>query len=175
MHLAAIKSVLHALEALDLLSGQGGQILLGTQRAEHTENGFKPESFVHPLKQKAAPILPCNFALQRETHKSNRQCSKLKGSHFSDYSVNRINSNPKTPPPVPGGIGPAELALEAAPALLWEPAGELAAASCPLPFPGSPHRAAGTAPAHGAWHISCHQHCRARPGMARGGRSYPGC
>lgn len=96
MHLAAIKSVLHALEALDLLSGQGGQILLGTQRAEHTENGFKPESFVHPQKQKAAHILPCNFALQRETHKSNRQCYKLKWSHLGDYSVKRINSNPKT-------------------------------------------------------------------------------
>jgi len=32
MHLAAIKSVLHALETIDLLSGQGGQTLLGTQR-----------------------------------------------------------------------------------------------------------------------------------------------
>lgn len=29
MHLAAIKLVLHALATIDLLSGQGGQILLG--------------------------------------------------------------------------------------------------------------------------------------------------
>lgn len=52
MHLAAIKSVLHALETIDLLSGQGGQILLGTQRTEHMERSFKTESFVHPRNGK---------------------------------------------------------------------------------------------------------------------------
>lgn len=40
MHLAAIKSVLHALETIDLLSGQGGQILQGTQSAEQMEKEF---------------------------------------------------------------------------------------------------------------------------------------
>lgn len=82
MHLAAIKSVLHALETIDLLSGQGGQILLGTQRAEHMERSFKSESVVHPQKWKAVHILPCNFTLQNNTHKSNRQCYRLKWSIF---------------------------------------------------------------------------------------------
>lgn len=40
MHFAAIKSVLHALETVDLLSGQGGQILQGTWRAEQMEKKF---------------------------------------------------------------------------------------------------------------------------------------
>lgn len=87
MHLAAIKSVLHALETIDLLSGQGGQILLGTWRAEHMERSFKSESFVHSQKCKAVRILPCNFTLQNKTHKSNRQCYSLKWSHFDDHSV----------------------------------------------------------------------------------------
>lgn len=57
MHLAAIKSVLHALETADLLSGQGGQILQGTQRAEQMERSFKSESFVHSQKWRAVHIL----------------------------------------------------------------------------------------------------------------------
>lgn len=102
MHLAAIKSVLHALEAIDLLSGQGGQILLGTQRAEHMERSFKPESFVHPQEQKAAHILLFNFTLQRKTHKSNGQCYRLKQNRFGDHSVKRINNNPETHSPSQG-------------------------------------------------------------------------
>lgn len=71
MHLAAIKSVLHALENLDLLSGQGGQILQGTQRAEQMERSFKSGTFVHPQKWRAAHILPGNFALQNKMQRSN--------------------------------------------------------------------------------------------------------
>lgn len=71
MHLAAIKPVLHALETVDLLSGQGGQILQGTQRTEQMETSFKSESFVHPQKWRAVHILPCNFTLQSKMHKSN--------------------------------------------------------------------------------------------------------
>lgn len=96
MHLAAIKSVLHALESIDLVSGQGGQILLGTQKAEHMERSFKSESFVHPQEQKAAHILLCNFTLQRKMHKSNGQCYRLKQNRFGDQSVKRINNNPET-------------------------------------------------------------------------------
>lgn len=70
MHLAAIKSVLHTMETIDLLSGQGGQVLLGTERAEHMERNFKTESFVHPQKWKAVHILPCNSTFQNKTLKA---------------------------------------------------------------------------------------------------------
>lgn len=150
MHLAAIKSILQALETTDLISGQGGQILLGSQRDEHMERSSNSASFSTHRNGKQFSILPCNFTLQNKTHRSSRQCYRLKQSHFGDHSVKGINNDTK-----PHCLFlavmflPAKLALHCQHPVLWcwAPAGGLAATSWALPFPGSPHQAAGTKPA----------------------------